>query len=123
MSTTQAANAEFQNAGKPIANPIYIVDAAGFPIAGTNTTPVAASTTADTVIKGGPGRLCRVLVTTTGTGAAVIWDNANGHTGTIIGSIAANAAAGTFVECQEPATNGITVQGNANLPAITVTWS
>lgn len=123
MSSTAASQAEFQDGGKPVAGPIYLVDAAGFPVSGVNATPVAASTSTDTIIKGSVGCLCRVLVTTTGSNALNIWDNATGHTGTIIGAVAANAVAGTLVECQAPAINGITVQGNASNPAITVIWS
>lgn len=123
MSATQASQAEFQDGGKPVAFPYYLVDAQGWPVAGTTATAIAAGTSADTVIKPGPGRLCRILVTTAGTNAVSIWDNAGGHTGTIIGSIAANAVAGTMVEAQAPALNGITVQGNASNPAITVIWS
>ncbi len=89
---------------------------------GISTATVAATTSSDTVIKVGPGRLSKVLVTTLGTAACVIWDNASGHTGTIIGYIAASAAAGTLVDFNMPCTNGIVVQGNANLPAITVSF-
>lgn len=123
MSAQQAPQAEFQDGGVPVAFPHWLVDAQGFARDGTNATPIAAGVTTDTIIKGGPGRLCRVLVTTAGTGAALIFDNASGHTGTIIGAVAANAAAGTLVEAQAPAKSGITVQGNASNPAITVIWS
>lgn len=122
MSATQAAQAEFQDGGKPVAPPIYLVDAQGWPTAGTTATTVAISAS-DTVVKASPGRLCRVLVTTSGTAATNIYDNASGHTGTIIGIVAASAAVGTLVECQAPAVNGITVQGNSNNSAITVIWS
>lgn len=114
---------EFQDGGKPVTPPVCLVDAAGYAVAGTFTQAIAAGTAADTIIKGTPGRLCRILVTTAGTAAVSIWDNASGHTGTIIGAVAASAVAGTMVEAQAPAVNGITVQGNASLPAITVIWS
>lgn len=123
MSATQAAQAEFQDGGVPVAPPVYLVDAQGWPIAGIFAQSIAAGTVADTIIKGKPGRLCRILVTTAGTAAVSIWDNASGHTGTIIGAVAANAVAGTMVEAQAPAVNGITVQGGASNPAITVIWS
>src|SRR6266702_6965962 len=41
MSATQATQAEFQMAGKPLAQPIYLVDQYGNPITGSN--PLAAS--------------------------------------------------------------------------------
>ena len=90
---------------------------------GSNSTPVAAGTSADTVIKASAGRLCKVLITTLGTNALLIYDNASGHTGTIIGCVAASATAGTLVDLQMPAANGITVAGNSNNPAFTVSWS
>lgn len=101
----------------------WLTDFAGYSVAGTNATSIAAGVATDTVIKPQPGRLCRILVTTTGTAAVSIFDNASGHTGTIIGAVAANAVAGTMVEAQAPAVNGITVQGNVSNPAITVIWS
>lgn len=121
MSATQPA--DFQDGGKPLSNPVYLTDPAGWAVAGTTATSIAAGTVADTIIKGKPGRLCRILVTTAGTAGVSIFDNASGHTGTIIGAIAANAVAGTMVECQSPAANGITVAGNASNPAMTVIWS
>jgi hypothetical protein len=123
MSTLQAAQAEFQDAGKPVAYPIYLVDAQGWPVAGITATSITAGTTADTVIKATPGRLCRLLVVTAGSNAMVVYDNASGHTGTVIGAVAANAVAGTMVEAQAPALSGIVVQGNASNPAVTVIWS
>lgn len=113
---------EFQDGGKPVSGPITLVDPAGYATAGTTATsaPISAS---DLTIKPGPGRLCRMLVTTSGTGATQIFDNASGHTGTIIGIVAASAAVGTLVEAQAPALLGITVAGNANNSAITVIWS
>lgn len=123
MSATQAAKAEFQNAGVPVAQPIYLVDAQGYPVAGVSATPITAGLATDTIIKGSPGRLCRILVSAAGANAVVIYDNATTHTGTIIGAVAASATAGTLVECQAPALVGITVQGNASNPAMTVIWS
>lgn len=124
MSGAQTASrAEFQDGGVPVAYPQYIVDAAGFPVAGTTTTAIAAGTTGDTIIKSSAGRLCRVLVNSTGTAAVSIFDNATTHTGTIIGAVPSGAALGTLIECDAPAVNGIVVQGAAGNPALTVIWS
>lgn len=90
---------------------------------GKQTTAIAAGTSTDVVIKATPGRLCKVLVTTSAAAAIVIYDNASGHTGTIIGSIAASAPAGTIIDLQMPASNGITFAGIASSPAFTVSWS
>jgi len=110
--------------GSPlVSQPTMLVDANGWLVAGTFTQSITAGATADTTVKTSQGRLCRVLVTTAGTGAVAIYDNAGGHTGTIIGAVAANAVAGTMVECQAPASLGITVAGNAANPAMTIIWS
>lgn len=127
MGATIAAPTEFQDGGKPVASPVYQVDTGGAVLPGASgglqTTAISAGLTADTTIKGAAGRLCKVLVTSAGTNALLIYDNATGHTGTIICSIAANAAAGTLVDLQMPAALGITIQGNSNNPAVTVSWS
>jgi len=89
---------------------------------GTTTVAVAAGASSDTIVKATPGRLCRVLVTTTGTNPMAIWDNASGHTGTIIGALPASPAVGTTYDFNLPAANGITVQGNAANPAVTISF-
>lgn len=89
---------------------------------GSSTVAISSGTTADTVVKASSGRLCRVLVTATNTHELDIYDNASGHTGTLIGVVAANAANGTVAVFQMPAANGITVQGNANNPGVTISF-
>lgn len=104
---------------------VVVVDPDGTPVGdgGMNTTPVAAGTATDTVIKATPGQLGKVLITTLGANPLVIYDNATGHTGTIIGYIAASAVAGTLLTFNMSALNGITIQGNAANPAFTVSWA
>lgn len=92
-------------------------------VGGLSTTAIAANTSTNTVIKATPGRLCKVLITTSAAAAIVIYDNATTNSGTIICSIAASAAAGTLVDLQMPAANGITFAGIASSPAFTVSWS
>ena len=87
---------------------------------GSVATPVAASKASDTIIKAIPGRLCRVLVTTTGTNAMLLYDNASGHIGTIIGALPASPAVGNVYDFQMPAMAGITVEGDANNPGVTI---
>lgn len=89
---------------------------------GVTTVAIAAGFATDTVIKATAGRLCKVLVTTTGTNPMAIWDNASGHTGTIIGAFAASPTVGTVASFDMPAVNGITVQGNAANPAVTISF-
>ncbi len=92
-------------------------------LGGNGTTAVAAGTAANTVIKAASGYLARVLVTTAGTSVVLIYDNATTNSGTVIGVIPANSPAGSLLEFHMPAANGITVDGDAQLPAITVAWA
>jgi hypothetical protein len=123
MAAPQTApQAEFQDGGRPVAPPFYPVGGDGFSTGGTFATPIAASVTTTTIIKSTAGRLCRILVTTSGANALTVYDG-DGPSGTIIGIVPANAAVGTLIECQAPATQGITVAGSATNPAVTVIWS
>lgn len=81
---------------------------------------IAAGVTANTVVKANPGRLARILVTASGSGALNVFDNNSAPSGTQIALVPASASAGTLVDCQAPALNGITVQGNAANPAVTI---
>lgn len=90
---------------------------------GTSTTAVASGASSNTVIKGSAGTLCRVLVTTTGTNPMNIYDNATTNSGTIIGALPASPAVGSIYDFQMPATNGITVGGNASNPGVTISYS
>lgn len=91
---------------------------------GNQTGVVAAAKTGDTTITTGSGWIGRVLVTSTNGAAAInIYDNASGHTGTIIGTVAASAAVGTVVTLGIPYFLGITVQGAATNGALTLSYS
>ena len=90
---------------------------------GGASTPVAAGTATDTVIKPTAGFVAKALVTAVGTGNTLIWDNATGHTGTIVGLIPLGATVGQIVPIQAVAKNGITVQGNALNAGFTLFWS
>jgi hypothetical protein len=87
---------------------------------GRSSLAIAAGIAANTVVKGSPGRLARILVTASGTNALNVFDNSSGASGTQIALVPASAPAGTLVDCQAPALNGITVQGNAANPAVTI---
>jgi hypothetical protein len=89
----------------------------------TATTAIAAGVATDTVIKATAGRLGKVIVTTTGTAALLIYDNATGHTGTVIGALPASPAVGAVYDFNMPAANGITVLGAAANPAVTISFS
>ena len=87
---------------------------------GRSSLAIVAGTTANTVVKGSPGRLARILITASGTNALNIFDNSSAASGTQIALVPASVPAGTLVDCQAPALNGIVVQGNAANPAATV---
>ncbi len=90
---------------------------------GQTTTPIAAGVVGNTIVKATPGRLVHVLVTALGTGALTIYDNATTNTGTIIGVVPASAPVGSLYALHMPAANGITVQGNAANPGVTIAWT
>lgn len=73
-------------------------------------------------VKTSPGRLCKVLVTTTGTNAMLIYDNASAASGTVIGALPANPTVGSIYEFLMPANNGITIAGSASNPAVTISY-
>lgn len=125
MSSTVASSCEFQSAGKQVASPVYLVDTNGNPkVNGANATPVAAGTSADTVIKAAPGVFYGVLVTTSAAGTPTVYDNATTHSGTIISMAPASTIGFTATPSIGVATsNGITVAGSASNPAMTVYWS
>lgn len=88
---------------------------------GVSTTAIAAAAT-NTVVKSSAGRLCRVLVTASGTATLTFYDNATGGStsGNILGVVPANAATGSVYDFQFYASTGIQAPGGANTPAVTV---
>jgi hypothetical protein len=89
----------------------------------------AQITAGNVVVKYGPGRICKVLVTTltTAAQAIVIYDTAGTISGStvIVGLIPGATPAGTIIEFNIPCQAGITIQQNASLAAgeITVSFS
>lgn len=90
---------------------------------GLQTTPIAAGHSADTAIAVSGGLLARALVTTVGTNQMMIYDNASAASGTIIGIIPASSPVnGIPLEFKMPTQNGIFVKGDANNPAVTISY-
>ena len=87
---------------------------------GATTVAIAAGVAANTTVKSSPGRLCRVLVTTSGANAMQFTD---GAAGTIIGIIPVSAAVGTVIDFQLPAATSIIAVGSATNPAVTVSFN
>jgi hypothetical protein len=100
------------------------VDNGPDPVGGSQTVNVPTGA-ANNVVKAAGGRLCRVLVTTAGTGAGgvLIYDNATTNSGTVIGYIPATIAVGTQYTFDMPAANGIVVANVANGPVLTVSFN
>jgi hypothetical protein len=94
-------------------------------VGGVATVVVAAGAGAAQVqLKKGGGRLCRVLITTTGAGVLTFYDNADGSTsGTVIGIVPANTLAGVILDFQMPAAAGITAGKATGSPACTVSYT
>ena len=87
----------------------------------TDALPVAAATALQVISRS--GYLGTVVVTTTGTTALFIFDNALGVAGgTVIGVVPASAAVGPY-NFFMPAKVGIYVAGVVGTPAVTVSYS
>ena len=91
-------------------------------IGGAITGTVAAGAQA-AVVKGSAGRICRVLVTTAGTVATTIYDNASTNSGTVVGVIPAAAVAGSVYDIQMPCANGIYAYAASGGAALTVSYT
>ena len=81
---------------------------------------VPANTAANTIIKGSPGFLCTVVVTTLGTVGITLFDNATTNAGTPLLVIPASAPVGTIYTLYGAANNGIVAAGVASCPGLTV---
>jgi hypothetical protein len=99
------------------------VDTAGNAVEPTGVAAIAAGAST-TVLKTGPGRVARVVVTTAGTATdnATIYDNTAGS-GTIVAVIPGGTAVGTNFPFDAPLANGLTVVNVASGPAFTITYS
>lgn len=108
-------------------NPVFTpVDDSGAVIGssgGTATATVAAGV-GTTVIKTGPGRLNRILVTSASpTGVLTFYDNASTGSGTVLAIVPSGVAQGTAYDIQMPAVNGIVAVGATGSAAVTVSYS
>jgi hypothetical protein len=99
-------------------------DDAGFPAQAATNFVVAAASGLQ-LIKGGAGRLLKVIVTVaTTTNPVTFYDNATGAaSGTVLLVVPAAATAGTIYDVNLPAANGITVNGAMVAGAITVGYA
>lgn len=70
-----------------------------------------------------PGRLCRLVVLTSGSAATVIYDNASAASGTKLYTLKASPTVGDVLDLQLPAVNGIYVAGATNTSSVLVTYS
>lgn len=100
-----------------------LVDDNGFNVYPVNTALVPAGA-GTTLIKNGPGRLGKAVVSVVGTaGALTFYDSVGTASGTVLAVIAGTTVAGTVIDLQMPAQNGITAVGASGTGAVTVSYS
>jgi hypothetical protein len=91
-------------------------------------TEVVSATAGLQTVKSSPGRLMKIVVTTTLTAAdgnLTFYDNAQGQaSGTVLAVVAQGTVAGTIIDVNMPALNGISANGaNSAAGAVTVGYS
>jgi hypothetical protein len=102
-----------------------VLDLAGNSVKAEQTLAIASSA-ATTIVKGAPGRLVNVVITTAGSSSdnATIYDNATAGSGKILAVIPGGTTlTGAQVQIDLPAANGITVVNVASGPAFTIGYS
>jgi hypothetical protein len=87
-------------------------------VGGRITVAVVAGT--PLVVKPSAGRLCKVLVTATGSANGTFYDSPSAAEGTVIGVIPSTATVGQVIDLQFPAASGIYWDGHAGAPPATV---
>jgi uncharacterized protein (UPF0333 family) len=108
----------------PKSNAVTLYDDRGYALLAGGTTAIAAAV-GTTVVKGAPGRLVKVIITTAGTATdnITIYDNASAGSGTVLGVIAGGGTVGTSISFDMPALNGITAVNVASGPAVVIGFS
>lgn len=101
-----------------------LVDDNGFNVYPVNTAVVAAGA-GTTVVKNGPGRLVKIVITgAVPTGALTFYDSIGTASGTVLAVIpASGATVGQQYAIDMPAQNGITAVGATGSAAVTVSYS
>jgi len=110
------------SSGFPGPGIVSLVDSNNVPFSGPSSTFTQLANTAGVVVgKNSPGRLWSATVTTLGTAALDIYDNASAASGTKLLTIPASAAVGTIYNFfwSAVAANGIVSNGVTNCPAVT----
>jgi len=69
------------------------------------------------------GRLCRLVVLSSGSAATVIYDNDDAASGTKVFTLKANPTVGAVYDIQAPCAAGIYVAGATNTSALLITYS
>lgn len=81
--------------------------------------PTGASTT---ILKRGPGRVCRIVITAPGTAGFTVFDNTAGS-GSVIYASPATTSAGQVIDLLFPTQTGITVTNVASGPAFGISFN
>jgi len=93
---------------------------------GVSTFPFGTGISAATLIKSGPGRLMKILVTTSAAEVVTFYDTTNISTqtgATIVGYVPASAPAGTIYDLRMPLANGLVVVPAGAGVGLTVSYS
>jgi len=90
---------------------------------GQYSTTVAAGTGGAAVVSAEPGRLCKVVVLSSGSAATDIYDNASAASGTKLFTVPANPTIGTLYNVQMPAANGVFNAGVTNSSQLCITYN
>lgn len=84
---------------------------------------LTASTTTETAIYTGGGRVCQVVILTAGTAANSLYDGTNSTTGKLIWTDITNRTVGQVVSLQIPVDTGIVVKGTTGSGGVLVTFN
>lgn len=121
LGTSSAACA--QGMDHFVNGPTFVTEGGGY------TAMIAAASTSPTVLRIGPGRLARTLITAVGTtGNVTLYDNPSACSGAILAVVpgASNASTvgqlGYVADDEVRFLNGLTVCGSTGSPAITLSW-
>ena len=94
-----------------------------FPVQLSSANKSVPTGTGNTVVKASPGVLCSIVVTTAGTAAATVYDNASTNSGTVLFATPASTSVGTIYAIYGAALNGITVANVTSGPVLTVYYN
>lgn len=82
-----------------------------------------ASTTAETAVYTGGGRVCKVVIVTAGTSTYQLYDGTQSTGGVLIFTDITNRTVGQVVDLQVPVTTGIVYKGTTGSAGVLITYN